>query len=189
MRDINLLPDEVRSQDVKVLLGNVESNSTAKTKTIIMGVIIVTFMAALILFPKIYINLMEAKKNSIDIQMAAQKYVQIKTLKAQLTNIKSILKTKEDVIQSIDERNYPVSEMISMMKHVAPSGSTINRFDYNEKTLKVSVSMKDLIQVAEFVSNAKRYEFLTPSDSMKEISYNKDGTLEFTFDVGRKDGN
>lgn len=186
MRDINLLPEDVKSSDVHIPVKNIKPGSSVKF--IILSFAVIIFMGATLVAPKIFIKKLEERQSSIEMQLTMPKYLQVKAVNAQLNNINTVLEFKKNVINTIDNQSYPVSEMLSILKHAAPEASMINSFDYNTNSLNVSISMNDLTQIAEFISNVKKSEYLKPSASMKDLSINKDSALQFSFDVGRKDG-
>jgi hypothetical protein len=186
LRDINLLPDEKKLAELPTPSTKIKYDNSIKSGLI--GFFIILFMATTILAPKIFIKELEDRQNSIAEQLTAQKYIQAKALNSQLDNINAKLEFKKKLINTIDTTSYPVSELLNILKRAQPEASTINSFEYSSGSLKISISMEDLTQISEFISNIKRSDYLKPSASMKDLTINKDSSLQFTFDVGRKEG-
>lgn len=184
MKDINLLPDEIKSSGMQVQSS--ENQKEIPKKGILIGIVVVAIIVASILIPKARVMMLDSKLDSIQKELQSPKYVEIKNINSQLASISGVLQSKKEVIESIDSSIVPVNEILTSLKHVAPSGCVVNSLEYDGSILKVNVKVQDALQLGEFLLNASRLDFLTPDDSMKTINISSVGEFVYSFKVGRK---
>jgi Tfp pilus assembly protein PilN len=189
LKDINLLPDEVKpdlTQQATIEKVKKDTKRSISVKTILISILVVIIMVAPIVATKLYDAQLDKDLISLNNELTSNKYMKIRQLNNDLKSINAIIETKKDIINSINSQNYSVYEMIVTLKHVIPEGCKLNNLNYNSKTLNITMQTSDFLQTGEFLMNANRLEFLSLSDSAKSLNVSKNSQLSFSFNVGRK---
>ncbi|MDQ2085840.1 hypothetical protein RBH29_05240 [Herbivorax sp. ANBcel31] len=177
MKDINLLPEEVKETEyvqpprgggspVKLLFG------------LVIAVVLVTVS---ILMPMLNIRQKEQELENLRAEIESEKYDVVREVRNDLSNINSVLASKTDVIGTIDSSNHPVSEVITSVYNSAPLRVAVNNIAYNEQRARITGIAQDNVAFAEFISAINRVTLLNISGSP---SYDEStGTFQLTIRV------
>lgn len=187
MKDINLLPEEIRA----TLEAENTKKNTSTAKIILITVLVLGFMALTILAPRMYIQGVNIRLTMIQSQLKNKAYDEVKALNAQINSLNTAIGSKKEIVTLIDRESYPVNEILNALKQVAPTGCYINSVDYDTKKLTIGGITTDSVQPAEFLSNIDRLGFLSATDTLKNVKITKTGpayVFQYTFAVGGKDG-
>ena len=185
MKDINLLLEE----DKRVQQGEIPVAKPVKTVGKVAVAVVVTAMAlATLVGPKLYAKTLELELASIKDQMKSEKYQEAASVKSQLAAAEQQLSDKKSIIKSIDEQAFPVNDILNTIKNNTPKGCAINDIQYTADTLKLSIKVEEIYNVAEFLLNMDRLKNIKLSDNSNTIKMNTNGDYVFNFEVGQKDG-
>lgn len=183
MKDINLLPEEIKSSSSYVP-DKVRSGGVVKVIIILLFVILI--LGGSVLAPQAYVKyVLEAKLARINEDINSPKYAEVKKVRADLTDIDKTLETKKDVIGSIDNSNYPVNEVLVAINNVAPQGCVIESIAYGKKSLEIVGQAQDSVVIAELVSRINRLSFLTV---VSDVNFDSANVFKLSLKVGGKEG-
>lgn len=185
MKDINLLLEEEKVQQAE------EKGKSAggKAKMVAAAVTTLVIIGATIVLPIMYSQTLKIKLSAIQSKLESEKYQEIKTLNAQIAESMQSVNAKQEVIDAIDRQYRSVSEILDIMKNAVPEGCTIKDMDFDTKTIRVTLEAANTMQVAEFLLNTGRLEFITLADSSNSISMGKSKEYSFVFNIAGGEGN
>lgn len=184
MKDINLLLEEDKVQQA----GEKNENAVGKAKMIAMLVAAIMVVALTIALPLIYSRTLDARLSSLQGELELDKYMEIKKLNAQIAENERILKRKQQVMDAIDREHHSAGDIIDIMKNTVPEGCAVKDLDFNTNTVRVTIEAGNAMQVAEFLLNTGRLEFITLADSWNSIAMGKSKEYSFTFNIAGGEG-
>ncbi|MCX8130000.1 MAG: PilN domain-containing protein [Clostridia bacterium] len=191
MRDINLLPEEIRPGNETTEKIKEKVKVSISTKTIIIAALTIVIMVVLILIPIIYIKAVDLSIASVDRQLSNKAYKEIKDINAELIAAKAALDSKKQIIKSVDKYSYPVNEITSSLSKVSPKGLEINSVEYDSNSVIITGNAMSSLQASEFLINVDRLEFLSANNMLANVTIDKSNSrcrFEYTFNVDRKGG-
>lgn|GEM_PF-643901 len=171
MKDINLMPDEIKSAPApKIKFFQAERLSI---KTLVICLTIIIFVLSSIIIPKVYVARLQDYSASIKAEIESNKYSEVKKLNKELEAVQEAISLKKDVISNINDRQILITNLINYVKQAAPKGITINAIDYGDNNIAISGNAKSSIAVAEFISNLTRQNMFSDYTSYATLSYDE----------------
>lgn len=188
MKDINLLVEE----DKNVQAGEnvpVKDEKPAKTaKAIAVAVLVAVLVGVTLVVPRAYAGILDARLAAMQEELNSSKYDEVKEVNLKLAGVRVSLGDKKNILNSIDAMGYNVDSLLTAVGNNVPVGCTVSSMDYDLSTLKIALKAQDIANIAEFLLNMERLEYLKLSDNSNQISINRSGEYAFSFEVAGKDG-
>lgn len=190
MKDINLLPEDIKTSSGEKTALNSEKMEFSKGKVIIV-ILILILAIALLFSPTAIFKIMELNANSIKAEINSQAYSEVKAVNGQLMNVNAKLNGKYAVLKDIDNNTYPVNELLNEVRQAAPKGCVISSLKFDEGKVMISGAATDSMVIAEFISNIERLDIFTNLGVGAGLTYQRTNSVQkfqLSFNVGRKDG-
>ncbi len=188
MKDINLLLKEERSapgeEEVQVKSGK----AAGAAKTVAILVLVAAFVGLTLVAPKAYVAVLNAKADDIEKELSSAKYQEVKSINTRLEEVSGELSGKEEILESVDKLGYTAGSTIKAIKNNVPQGCSVNSLELDGSSVKVSAKFSDTASVAEFLLNMERLNYVSLSDSSKNLKINKNGEYVFSFILAPKTG-
>jgi len=182
MKDINFMTEEVKPILTPKRDVSKEKNISIKAILILVGVLV--FITASILSPKVYVKSLEIQSSLIQADINSDKYIEVKSLNGQINAMQTTLNLKNNVINTINNKEVQVLDIINYVQEATPKGLYINGIDYQDKSLSISGSVKDSTAVAEYIANLNRFNVFKEYTSNATVSYEKANILQiFKIDL------
>lgn len=181
MKDINLLPEEIKSTSTYT---PAKSKLGVSIKAVVITIFVLLVIGVSILLPKAYIQTLKLELSGLEKEINNPKYDEVKTVRKDLETIDGVLASKADVMDSIDSINFPVNEIIVSVNSVVPQGCKINSIKYSGRSLMISGYVENRTVAAELVSSISRLNFFNSQD----IKLQPDGKFELTVQTGAAGG-
>ncbi|OPZ92283.1 MAG: hypothetical protein BWY74_01661 [Firmicutes bacterium ADurb.Bin419] len=182
MKDINLLPEDIKS--TTSYTPN-KPKAGVSPKVIVTAVFVVLFIGATLVAPRLYISALEGTLNGVKKEIEDPKYDEVKKVNADIQSITGVLNSKNEIMNSIDKKAYPINEILTTVNGVVPKGCKINRIEYNSNLLTLSGNAEEAIAIAELVSRIQRLGFVEISE---DISVDQTNTFTLKLKVGASAG-
>ncbi len=180
MKDINLLPEEIKST-TNYTPGNTKSGSPVKA--IITGVFVLVVIGATLLAPKFYITSLQSSLDTINKEIESAKYDPVREVNAALDEVNGLISSKGDIMNTIDSVSYPVNEVLISLNSVIPQGCQITQLSYNSNKINIGGIASDRMVVADFLGRLQRLEFLS---AVGNVSIDKANVFNLSIEVGAK---
>jgi type IV pilus assembly protein PilN len=182
MKDINLIPDEQKTNPV--LKADAEKRSIS-VKSIIIAVIVLAAAVTGIISPRLYVRTLENEAVAIQNEVNSDKYAEVKRINAEINAAQNEISSKNAIIEDISRKTEQISELINYVEGTAPIGLSVNAIQYSNGKMNISGLSKDSTAVAEYIANLTRVNLLTNYTANASFSYGKANSnlaynLEFT---------
>lgn len=182
MKDINLLPEEIKSTSSYT---PTKSKSGFSIKAVIITIFVLIVIGVSILLPKAYIQTLKLELSGLEKDINDPKYSEVKKVNSELATIDGVLASKADVMDSIDSMRFPVNEIIVSVNSVVPQGCEINSIKYSGKNLFIAGQAENRTIAAELVARISRLNFFTIT---QDIKLQPDGKFELVMESGAATG-
>ena len=179
MKDINLLPEEIKSTtpyERSKVVG-------ISAKGVLVVIVVLLVFGATLLIPRMYVKSLEMNLEGIEAQIKNQKYNEVRTVRTQLSLIDGKLSTKKNVMDTIDNMNISVNEIITAVKSAIPKECQINSVSADQSRITVTGTYRDNIAIAELLANINRIDYVTFASDVK---FPKDNTFQVDLKVTEK---
>lgn len=174
MKDINLMPEEVKPAIHK---RDVTQEKNISTKAILILLLVLIVVVATILSPKIYVKSLEANVASIKADIESDKYTEVKSINKQISSLQATLDLKKIVINTINENEVQILDILNYIQEAAPKGLLISGIQYGNKSLSITGTAKDSTAIAEYMSNITRLSVLKDFTSNASFGYGKSNAM------------
>lgn len=181
MKDINLLPEDLKEKEISGGGGS-DLKESIEPKKILIALGIIFGLAVIFFLPLLYNKYLEKNYKNTMKQIESETYDVVREVNAEILAMREKVDSKTQVVYSIDNTHVQVSEILVALKSILPEGCNITNVNYNRTKLNVSGRMKENIQVGEIISRAERYKFFR-IDENSAVSYNDSNNYNFAFDV------
>ena len=176
MKDINLLPEESNFGEVEA-----SSKSGGLTRIIVIGVTILFLVIISLVVPRIYLQTIDMKIESLQKDMQSEKYDYIRSINRGIAANTSLMNDKRAVINHVDQMFFPVNELLVTVRQTLPAGCVLSDVSYNAGSVTVRGTAQDPVAAAEYIKNIERLEIIKGT-SINNISYQASGdTVDFNF--------
>lgn len=175
MKDINFLISESALEK-----GNLEAqNKDMTAQKIVIIVLCVTFAVAILFAPGFYLGSIKKQITAVEAQINDAKFREVRSVKAQLASITAIVDGKKAIINGIDSRSVPSSQILASIESALPSGCYLSSVSFAQNSVEVKGIADSSLLAAEFMGNLDRLTLFTRmTDSIQieqaqsPISYN-----------------
>ncbi|MDP4093441.1 MAG: PilN domain-containing protein [Bacillota bacterium] len=188
MKDINLLPEEIRETGVK----EEKIKQPMPVKTIVISAVVFLVLVFIMFIPTIYLTITNHKVTSLQDELKSSKYVQVRSLDSQLSAVDNILNNQNDVIKTVDKYSFSVVAILQMVKQAAPEGCIVDSMDYGSNKFELSGKAQNRQQAAQLMMNLDRLDNVTSIDlngSYNMVQPDSGYQFKLTFLIGGKGGN
>ncbi|NLY18534.1 MAG: PilN domain-containing protein [Clostridiaceae bacterium] len=186
MKDINFLFSETITDKME----NTEKEKTrVKPGVVVVVVLVILIATGILLAPGFYLSGLERQIEKVEASLADPKYSEVRNVKARLDSVSTELNKKKAIINDIDSKSAPSSQVLLMVEHAVPSGCYFTGLNYSGTSLNISGKAESSIIVAEFMSNLDRLNTLsrmTESVSIKQAQ--SPFTYNLSYGVSGKGG-
>lgn len=186
MKDINLLPENLKDNRPGSNVKLEELRDKIDPKMILLGIVIVLTLLVVFFLPVLYNSLLEQKLASIQKDIKSSDYDPVRQVRSAILEENSKIESKKNAITEIDNNNVSVNEIFSAINGILPIGCTVSTMTYDGKAIAISGTVAEDIQIGEIITRAKRLNFLV-IDSNANISYDAKKNFNFTFNVAGKE--
>lgn len=187
MKDINLLPEEIRVTSSSYE-GNVKNKHRISSITLGISIFVILLMAFSIAAPKMYSIELDNIIQTLDNQLKAEKYTEVRTMNTSIASTANQITIKKNLIDYISKESYPVSGILHSLSQAVPKGCVINALEYDTETLKLTGFTSEGIKEAEFISHMYKLGFFNSKLDENDVKLERGKLFEYSFKVGRKDG-
>jgi len=157
MKDINLLPEDIKSAS-SYSPGKSGSGAGTALKVASVLALLVVFIAGTLVAPKVYINTLERELSKVEKEIADPKFEVVKKVNGDLAAIKSVIDSKNDVMETVDKKVYPINEILVAVNNSVPKGTSLNRIEYKNNKIKLVGYTDDILAIAELVAKIHRLD-------------------------------
>lgn len=184
MKDINLLPDDIRTPQESI---KPEKTATSPVKIVTIIIAVVALVGVSLILPKVYIITQNTRLDMINSSIESEKYDEVKSVNKQIAEITSRLKFKNDIILDIDKNYTSVNQLLKVIGSSAPAGCKYESISISDRTLSVKGNVPDASKASEALSYMSRIEGLKAE---RTVIGTKDNivTFEFSFKLLGKEG-
>jgi len=186
MKDINLLLKEEKNAQGEENVQEKSSKAASLAKTITILIIIAAFVIVTLAAPKIYISALDSQLKDLELELKTDKYIEIKETKGQLEKVAVELSAKEEIISFIESQGYTVGGIMKTIKNNIPEGCSVNNLEFDYSSMRIAVKFKDIANIAEFLLNIEKVDYISLSNSSRNLKINNNGEYVFKFDLGKK---
>lgn len=183
MKDINLLPEDIKSTSSYT---PAKPKSGISAKAIVVLLFILIFIGATLAAPTLYVRYLENTLSNIEKDIEDPKYDPVKKVKADIASVDGTINSKNDIMDTVDLKAYPINEVLVAVRSVVPKGCSISMMEYLGTNLKIAGKADNSIAIAELVSKIQRLDFV---QIMNDITVDEKNTFNLELSVGRKVGN
>lgn len=181
MKDINLLPEDLKDKEFKDG-GGLDNKESIEPKKILIGLVIVFGLAVVFFLPFLYNKYLENDyKNTIK-EIESEKFNVVREVNAEMITTKELVESKSTIVATIDNQNVKVNEILLALKSILPEGCNITNVRVTKGIVNISGQIKEKIQVGEIIARAERFKFFKLSKK-SSVSYNNSNSYNFSFDV------
>jgi hypothetical protein len=154
LKDINLLPDELRESEEG------SSKKSIDLKTVAIGLFALMFLTAIFFIPQLWEQALTRQKEDLEAQIADVKYDEVRTVRIELADANNIVTTRKNVLESIDRSIYTVDEIFNTIPNIAPKGSRVETFLFSGRRVNISGTLSNDMQWAEMISRLNRISII-----------------------------
>lgn len=184
MKDINLLPEDIKSTTISSPTGKTGSAGIS-VKAVAIIIVVLLFIGSTLAAPKVYIMALEGNLAKVEKEINDPKYDTVKKVKADLATIDGVIASKSDVMSTIDTKAYPINEVLVAVNSVVPAGCKVSSMEYKGTDLKLVGFADNSIAIAELVSKIQRLDFV---EIKNDISVDQTNKFSLEMSLGRKEG-
>jgi Tfp pilus assembly protein PilN len=180
MKDINFLVEENPFEN-EIQKEEKERVSTVK---IIVTIIIVATCIFILFVPGIYVKSLEAKALAIEDSLTEARFKEVRTVKAQLSDVTNKVSRKKAILNGIDSKNLSASQALLTVKNTLPSGCYIKTINFNSNSISISGVAESTFVFSDLLSNIDRLKLFdggSPGLSVQETQ----SEVEFSITYSR----
>ena len=174
MKDINFLVSENPfEKELKK-----EKKSTSAVRVIVLGLVI-TVGTAILLAPGIYVRILDGRASAVEQKLTDQKFGEVRSVKAQLTQVTKKVDNKKAIINGIDSENIPASQALLIIENALPSGCYLRTVNFNGRSLSINGIAENSFIVSDFLGKMDRLQLF--NSNSQGISLNEtQSAVEFS---------
>ncbi|NLL06210.1 MAG: PilN domain-containing protein [Clostridiaceae bacterium] len=182
MKDINLLPEDIKST---TSYSPSKPGSGISLKVITILILIALFIGATLVAPSVYIKTLEANLSAIEKAIEDPKFDEVKKVRADTSAVKAIIDSKSDVMATVDKNIYPINEILIAVNSSIPKGTSLNRIEYKNNQVTLTGFTEDILAIAELVTKIDRLDSVNIAS---DITVNETNKFTLKLNVGGKEG-
>ncbi|HEY9063231.1 MAG TPA: hypothetical protein VIO64_22455 [Pseudobacteroides sp.] len=184
MKDINLLPDDIRTPQEPV---KSEKSGVSTVKVVTLVIAVLALVGVSLVLPKVYIIMQNTRLDIINNNIDSNKFDEVKAVNSDIVKIKAEISKKNGIVIDIDNKNIMVGQIVNYISNSLTKGCTLDAIKFGDENLIIEGTTIDPMSATEFISYISRVDYLRVADSTIEL---KDGKYQFkyTFDIARKEG-
>jgi Tfp pilus assembly protein PilN len=174
MKDINFLVSENPfEKELKK-----EKKSTSAVRVIVL-VLVITVGTAILLAPGIYVRILDGRASAVEQKLTDQKFGEVRSVKAQLTQVTKKVDNKKAIINGIDSENIPASQALLIIENALPSGCYLRTVNFNGRSLSINGIAENSFIVSDFFGKMDRLQLF--NSNSQGISLNEtQSAVEFS---------
>lgn len=176
MKDINLLPDDIRVSEDQF---KTDSSSGSPVKVITIVIAVIVLIAATFVLPKVWIVVMNSQLADTNKAIESADYNGVKQIKSDIVKVQDTINLKNEIITDIDTNSVSVYSIFNTVGNSMPKGCSIEKISFAEKAVSIQGKADSGPKASEFLSNLNRMSSLKVTDS--SIESKTDGTCNFRY--------
>jgi len=184
VKDINLLPDDIRQPQEPI---KTEKSGVSTVKVVTLVIAIIALVGVSLVLPKIYIVMQNTRLEMINNNIESDKFIEVKSVNADIANIKREVEKKNSIVIDIDSKSISVNQIVNYINNSVTKGCTIESVKMNENNIVIEGNAIDPLKATEFASYVSRIEYLQITESLVE-SKDDNYRFKYAFTITRKDG-
>lgn len=180
MKDINFLVSENPfEKELKK-----EKKSTSAVRVIVLGLVI-TVGTAILLAPGIYVRILDGRASAVEQKLTDQKFGEVRSVKAQLTQVTKKVDNKKAIINGIDSENIPASQALLIIENALPSGCYLESVNFNGNSVSIRGVAENSLIVSDFFGKMDRLKLF--DGGSQGISFEEtQGAVKFSVTYAAK---
>lgn len=189
MKDINLLPDEIRAPVQKSLTREEQSSKTMSAAAIAGVISIFVIVILSFIIPKLYLIFLDKQIDTKIQKVNSKEYQEIRILNNSVAAVSSSIDKKRQILDAIDKRSSSITEILNVLNNSAPNGLYITEITFDNDALDVGGYAASSLLVAEFISNIDRLENMNRMGKTESIQFSKANSqykFKVSFNVGKE---
>lgn len=188
LKDINLLLTE-ESQEESTEFGKSPKKFSVKpTKKLIYAAIGLIVAVALLFIPKMILNGLNQKVQSLRSELLSEKYQQVRQLNHRIDAVSESLDKKRAILREIDKEYASVMQILTSVTKAQPINCSMQRIDYKDKKVTIQGTALNSSDLSEWVINLDRLESMEVNMENESIKVDKTGsrvTFQLTLTIGK----
>ncbi len=174
MKDINLIPDEIKLLDEK----------RKKNTVAMIGVLIATFaLIFILLLPNMYINNLEKQKSALNTQLSS-----LKAKKDMYSTIKSkgdYYSEKEKIIKDLSNKKLNMTEILNDISSNIPENVSITNMKFNGSMLEITGDSYMNKYLSDFMMNLRKLKYVDDVNLL-DTKKSDNGLIQYTLQIKLK---
>ena len=190
MKDINLLPDDMKKdKENKKDGGGSDFRDKLDPKMILIILGIVFVLAVVFFAPVLYNKYLESRYQNVRDTIESGKFNEVYEVNQKIEEIEEVIGNKVTLMSFVDSNFVSASEIFVAIKSVLPQGATITGLSYDGSRVSINGTIVEGIQIGEILTRAERFRFFE-MDDRTSVTLGGSNEFSFNFDVvtGRGDG-
>lgn len=186
MKDINLLPDDIRTSTEDQFKTQSSSRSPVKVIWIIVAALVLACVTFVL--PKVWIITLNTQLDMTNKAIQSSTYNEVKTITGNMAKLEDKIRAKNEILTIIDNGTMSIAQILNIVNTSTPKGCELTKVEFNANKLVIEGKVTDGSKASGLLANIRRINNLTVSDTSVET---KDGKYNFkyTFTFDGKDGN
>ena len=179
MKDINFL---VEDNPFENELQEEKEKSVPVAKKIVT-VLIITIGILILLVPGIYVKSLDKKAISIENSLTDERFKEVRTVKAQLSEVTNKVSSKKAIINGIDYEYISASQTLLIVENALPSGCYLKSLNFNGNSISINGIAESSFIASDFWANMDRLQLFKGSPqgfSMEETQSAVDFSMTYS---------
>ncbi|MEG6565821.1 PilN domain-containing protein [Thermoanaerobacterium saccharolyticum] len=174
LKDINLIPDEIKLFDEK----------RKKNTFAMIGILITTFVFIFILLlPNMYINNLEKQKSALNAQLSS-----LKAKKDMYSTIKSkenYYSEKEKIIKDLSNKKFNMTEILNDISSNIPENVSITGMKFKGSVLEITGDSYMNKYLSDFMMNLRKLNYVDDVNLL-DTKKSDNGLIQYTLQIKLK---
>ena len=179
MKDINFLVSE-NPFEKELQKEKKKSTSAARVIALVMVMLVGT---SVLIAPGIYVRILEGRASAVEKKLTDTRFNEVRSVKAQLTQVMKKVDAKKAIINGIDTENIPASQALLIVKNALPPGCYLKSINFNGSSVSISGVAENSFIVSDFLGKMDRLKLFNSSSqgiSLKETQSSVEFSVTYT---------
>lgn len=185
MKDINLLPDDIRNAEDQF---KTQTASRPAVKVIWIVIASIVLVAVTFVLPKVWIITLNTQLDMTNEAIQSATYNEVKSITRNMGKLEQKINSKNQILTVIDNETISIAQVLNIISTSTPEGCTLESVNLTDNVLFIEGKVNDGGKASELLSNIRRINSLSVSNTSVE---SKEGyyTFKYNFTISRKGGN
>ncbi len=179
MKDINLLPDDMKKDKENKKDGGGSDFRDKLDPKMVLAIIGIAFVLAVVFFaPVLYNKYLESRYQNVRSTIQSGKFDEVYEVNEEIEVIEEVIGEKVNLMSFVDRNVVSASEVFVAIKSILPQGATITSLNHDGSNVTINGTIVESVQIGEILTRAERFRFFEVDDN---TSITLGGNDEFTF--------